>query len=280
MIKLQRNRTASAIPAAFKGVGLSKKATALLDLYYAAQLSGSSMAFNSSAWKPAKGALKKESRGKCAYCEASTETVAHGDVEHFRPKSIYWWLAFCYDNYLFACQLCNQTYKGDNFPIFNVLAAGPVLPAAKPTGADLEALAKQLTLDAQALSDADILALWAPEEAHLVNPYFEDPAPLFAYEVDVANEEIWIRSTGTDRADRAIDAAQKFLGLNRETLRRDRFMPYSEMLVFKEVLIEPALRPPTRRLVDRQIVDMQRQDRPFCGMLRWFAASWGLPGPA
>ena len=237
------------------------------------------MKFDSGIWKPAKGALKKESGGKCAYCEASTETVAHGDVEHFRPKSIYWWLAFCYDNYLFACQLCNQTFKGDNFPVSGPVAVSPVLPAAKPAGAALDALVVQLTLDSEALTDDHFVALWSAESAHLINPYFEDPAPLFAYEVDVANEEIWLRSTGSDRADRAVEASERFLGLNRETLRRDRFAAYAELLVLKQVLDEPTLRQPTRRLVERHIVNMQKMRRPFAGLVRWFAAQAGLPGP-
>ena len=44
--------------------------------------------------------------------------VAYGDVEHFRPKSKYWWLAYCYENYLYSCQMCNQRYKKAEFPIF------------------------------------------------------------------------------------------------------------------------------------------------------------------
>ena len=43
-------------------------------------------------WKHAKSHLKAEARGKCAYCESATATVAYGDAEHFRPKSVYWWL--------------------------------------------------------------------------------------------------------------------------------------------------------------------------------------------
>lgn len=279
MIKLQRNRSATAIPASFRGAKLRQKALALIDLYYAAQSNGGKWAFKSSTWKPAKGAMKRESHSKCAYCEASTETVAHGDVEHFRPKSIYWWLAFCFDNYLFACQLCNQTYKGDNFPLVGVAATAPQLPAVKPVGPGLDALISQLTLEAETLQDNHLVALWAPEDADLVNPYFEDPAPLFSYEVDPANEEIWIRSAGGDRADRAVAAAEAYLGLNRETLRRDRFAAYAPFMVFRDVLGDPRLQDATRRQVERQMRDMQRAQRPFSGMQRWFAAQWGLPGP-
>jgi len=280
VIKLTRSRAKTSIPTSFKGANLAKKAKALIALYYDARTKGTSIDFSSAPWKPAKDALKKETGGKCAYCEASTETVAHGDVEHFRPKSIYWWLAFCYDNYLFACQLCNQTYKGNNFPVFGPRVLAPEMPDTAPIDQELDALAASLTLDAQVLSDAHLVALWSPEDAYLVNPYFEDPSLLFGYEVDIANEEIWIRSAGGGRADRAVDAAERFLGLNRETLRRDRFTAYAELLVLRAVIQEPSLQDQTRMLVEQHIAGLQKQRHPFSGMLRWFAVNLGLPGPA
>ena len=38
-------------------------------------------------WRSAKTHLKEEIRGKCAYWESATSTVAYGDVAHFRPNS-------------------------------------------------------------------------------------------------------------------------------------------------------------------------------------------------
>ena len=72
---------------------------------------------DSGVWRRAKAHLKAETHGKCAYCESSTSTVAYGDVEHFRPKSVYWWLAYCYDNFSYSCQLCNQLYKKATFRV-------------------------------------------------------------------------------------------------------------------------------------------------------------------
>ncbi len=54
---------------------------------------------------------------KCAYCE-SQEQLKRNDVEHFRPASKYWWLAFTWENLLFSCRNCNQSpYKLDKFPL-------------------------------------------------------------------------------------------------------------------------------------------------------------------
>lgn len=52
---------------------------------------------------------------KCAYCESYVE---QGQVEHFRPKDQYYWLAFSWDNLLIACPTCNRN-KSTSFPISN-----------------------------------------------------------------------------------------------------------------------------------------------------------------
>lgn len=50
---------------------------------------------------------------KCAFCEQKVEQY---HIEHFRPKQIYYWLAYSWDNLLLACHYCNN-YKGINFDI-------------------------------------------------------------------------------------------------------------------------------------------------------------------
>jgi len=50
---------------------------------------------------------------KCAYCEQRVEGY---HVEHYRPKSIYYWLAFSWDNLLLCCSTCNS-HKLDNFEV-------------------------------------------------------------------------------------------------------------------------------------------------------------------
>lgn len=54
---------------------------------------------------------------KCAYCEKKV-LDAEISIEHYRPKSIYYWLSYSWDNLLFCCQTCNQN-KGNNFDIKN-----------------------------------------------------------------------------------------------------------------------------------------------------------------
>lgn len=52
----------------------------------------------------------------CAYCQCSIKRD-RGDVEHFRPFSIYWWLAYDFTNYLLSCKTCNQDRKSGLFPL-------------------------------------------------------------------------------------------------------------------------------------------------------------------
>jgi len=278
MIRLTRRRTANSVPTAFRGAKLRAKSRKLIEAFYRARATGTKMAFASAEWKPAKNALKKDTAGKCAYCEAPTDVVAHGDVEHFRPKSVYWWLAYCFDNYLFSCQICNQTHKGDKFPISGAVTLLDDLPDALPTDAALELLIESLSLDGSMLDDNHFIQLWLNEDADLPNPYFEDPSAYFTYEVDDANREIWIRSAGGARADRAMAAAETCLGINREALRRERHHNYRVLAVLNG-LIKTNLDATARQKATTEVQDLQRHSEPFAGMRRWFAAELGLPGP-
>jgi len=73
--------------------------------------------------------LESIQKNKCCYCETKS-TRSNSDVEHFRPKAAYsssfkgnslypgyFWLAYDWDNVFLACQVCNQIFKNDFFPI-------------------------------------------------------------------------------------------------------------------------------------------------------------------
>lgn len=77
-----------------------------------------------------KRALLAAQHDKCAFCESKITHISYGDVEHFRPKAGYrqnnsealstpgyYWLAYEWDNLLLSCQLCNQRYKKNLFPL-------------------------------------------------------------------------------------------------------------------------------------------------------------------
>lgn len=62
--------------------------------------------------------LLEDQHYKCAYCECHI-TKEYNDVEHYRPKAKYYWLGYEWNNLLYACDLCNRTYKKDFFPLKN-----------------------------------------------------------------------------------------------------------------------------------------------------------------
>jgi uncharacterized protein (TIGR02646 family) len=70
--------------------------------------------------------------GKCCYCESYVRHISPGTIDHYRPKAAsqqrtgdplirpgYYWLAYDWENLLFLCQTCNQTYKRNLFPLLD-----------------------------------------------------------------------------------------------------------------------------------------------------------------
>jgi hypothetical protein len=280
MTKLERLRTAAAIPPSFRGSGRIARSLELIQGRV-----GGTLEFKSTVWKAAKPQLKLETGGKCAYCESPTDTVAHGDVEHYRPKSKYWWLAYCYDNYVYACQICNQVHKGDEFPIHATSGAwtGPALPEPATPEA-LATLAAMLTPDAVDLTAghalADFLVAAGIEKAGLVDPYVTDPDPLFKWVADDVLKVVEVApASNLVAAKRAFEGAEASYGLNREELKRTRWKTYTDFVVLKDSLtafeaagIEPALR---QRIRD-QIRAMTLVDAPYAGMVRYFVKEFQL----
>ncbi len=132
--------------------------------------------------------------GKCAYCESRLTQVSAMSVESFRPKSgakgltsssyaptHYWWLAYAWENMLMACEICNQKYKRDFFPVEDEGKRAPI-------GATGEELIK--------------------ENALLIDPAFDNPAEHLAFE-----ESGMIRPL-TTKGKVTVD----IIGLNREEL--------------------------------------------------------------
>ncbi|MGH9276972.1 MAG: hypothetical protein ACRD12_02525 [Acidimicrobiales bacterium] len=63
-----------------------------------------------------RGVLRATCGHSCAYCLDLIGRTGE-DVEHYRPKDKYWWLAYSLDNYLSSCRRCNSSRKIDAFPL-------------------------------------------------------------------------------------------------------------------------------------------------------------------
>lgn len=272
MIPLTRDRRTEAIPPAFRGPKKLAKDRQAMELWrQSLQNQGAKIEWDTAYWKAAKKQLKAESHQKCAYCEANAAVVAHGDVEHYRPKSVYWWLAYTYDNYLYACQICNQSYKGDHFPIGGAQWTGPALDAGT-SDAEIAALQGQISPDP--LTDApgngigEYIAQHHAESAYLLNPYFDDPSVYLAYEVDDNRKEVTIVPAAQAYAPH-VRAAEENSGLNRLELKQFRYQIYTKFRTFKRSMafIDD---PDMQAEIQAQIQEMMAPDYLFAGMNRFF----------
>ena len=127
MIRIHRPADA---PAVLKGKG--KKHAAEMCARYEADPTADDLDPKSAiyAHESVKNALLQIQHGKCAFCECKVTHQQYGDVEHFRPKKGYkqkdgdplerpgyYWLAYEWTNLLISCQICNQKFKKNLFPL-------------------------------------------------------------------------------------------------------------------------------------------------------------------
>jgi len=272
MIELTRLRTQAAIKSKYRGAEKIAKDLEVLRAYRDV-LKGvtTKIEFDSKFWTAAKQQLKRETKGKCAYCEGNTEVVAHGDVEHYRPKSVYWWLAYTYDNYLYACQICNQKYKSDNFPTQPQLMMAPNVDV-NSTDAELIQLAGKISPDPfdilQNFTLAQFEADHLLEDAHLINPYHDDPTKYFAYEADDVIEEVKVIAAQPQFA-KNVKAAEDYYGINRLELKQFRYSVFDSFRYCKRSVRElpdGSLKNDAKKLIKKMLSDKFL----FAGMNRYF----------
>ena len=288
MIQLSRDREQHQIegkkkyliPGGLRGHHLRNKCRKLLE-HKRSEGGFHSKDFKSTYWKPAKEQLKAETHDKCAYCEAPTKVVAHGDVEHYRPKSEYWWLAYCYDNYLFSCQICNQVYKGNEFPIEGPRLQEPPIHGGS-TDAMLEDWQTRLCPDpvkaAEGYTHAQYLADHKAERPWLLNPYLDQPEKHLAWKADDVKEEVWLVPVdGDDFSARAVKAMEDFYGLNREELRQLRYIWFEAMEVVADAIQSSSASAAKVAKRKTKLKRFLQADCQFAGMTRYFVSEvWNL----
>jgi len=73
-------------------------------------------------------ALMQSHDGRCAYCESQIDHISPKHISHFRPvwgaiegsnlnRQAYYSLAYEQTNLVYACETCNEVYKGSQFPV-------------------------------------------------------------------------------------------------------------------------------------------------------------------
>lgn len=157
-----------------------------------------------------KTALRNLQHGICCYCESYYESTTFGDVEHYRPKGYfqqhkgdkqnrpgYYWLAYKWDNLMYACEKCNRIYKKNYFP--------------------LKDPSKRFDKDLRNISQ---------EEPLLINPY-EEKNP----ERHLTFDENRIKPL-TDEGKASIE----YYGLDREELDESRLQIYNPIMTLAKLL--------------------------------------------
>lgn len=192
----------------------NKGKTEQLALYNEYEQGAQKFEFKSSiyAHEKVKAALIIMQHDKCCFCESKVTHIGYGDVEHYRPKGGYkqdnseplqplgyYWLAYTWDNLLFSCQLCNQQYKKNLFPLLNP--------------------------ENRARNHHDDIAL---EEPLLINPSIMNPQEHIGF-----REEIPYPLDGSIYGKTTISA----LGLDREELNEARRTKLEEIKILFKLLI-------------------------------------------
>lgn len=236
--------------------------------------------FDSKIWKKAKTQLLVESSDKCAYCEAPTAAVAYGDVEHYRPKSIYWWLAYSMENYLVSCALCNQKFKKDKFPIDGPKWKAPRV-TKNTTDARLAELATTIMPDPLALPEVRRYESdHAAEAPLLINPYIDNPENIFAWRPDNILEEVEvIPNATTPGSARLVDKAEKIYGMNRLELKKLRYITFASYRIHRNASVRQDVPVDIRNENATMVIRMMDGNRPFAGMIRHFESIGGPPPP-
>jgi len=199
--------------------------------------------------KEVKDSLKVLQDYKCCFCEAKIGHTSHGDVEHFRPKTGwvqdneklnkpgYYWLAYDWDNLFLSCELCNQRYKKNFFPL---------LPASF-----------------RAVSHTDD---YKTEQPVFIHPVNDNPEDFILF-----NEEIPIAVNENTRGKATIAK----LGLDRDLLNEHRRKTFNKMKDIYDLAkgypdILPELKRNAKAIIEGYYNDSQLDSTEYASMLRCF----------
>lgn len=153
--------------------------------------------------RPIKEDLKNLYHNKCGFCEVKlteNDTPQKFTVEHFRPKSIYWWLGNEWTNLFPTCKKCNDN-KEDDFD----LRYGKKFRVTEPTLTSVGTLDRNKCL----ASEYEFIN----EQAYFLHPEIDKPEHFFEF---LPNGRIKVKVNDAlsdwdkSRAQKMID---KFLGV-------------------------------------------------------------------
>ena len=205
--------------------------------------------------KEVKSRLIELQHGKCFLCESKLLHIGYGDVEHFRPKGGwvqdnelmnepgYYWLAYDWSNLFLSCQICNQQFKKNLFPLQT--------PASRA-----------------ASHHSDI----KNEDPYFIHMADEDPEAFITF-----NEEVPKAVDGSIRGKITIDR----LGLARELLNEERRKTLQKVKDIYRLAkgypdTNPVLKQEAKEVVTKYYNEAQKDDTEYASMLRSFFRKYNL----
>ena len=185
----------------------------------------------SNCYKKSKEELEIQFHNKCAYCETVIKkSNTYTTIDHYRPKSTYYWLVSEWSNLLLSCQICNTT-KSSKFPLIADNKKNKFPPLLN---GNLNV--KKCKADNSVLID---------ERPYILHPKIDEPKKYFDFKID--KNYAGIEIIGTD-SEGSKDLKQKYIGkgqatieicdLNRPELKTDRYKKVIREIVksFEKIL--------------------------------------------
>ena len=152
------------------------------------------------------------------------------------------------------------------------------LPKAMPsTALAIDKILVKLSPDPAAIDDKAARQLFGAEDADLPYPYLDDAEKLFAWKANDATKEVRLVARGkSERALRAVKAAEETLGLNRTELLRLRWLAYHDLetrvLLFQNGNFDAAF----QKKMLAELKATADAEHAFAAMKRYFLRKWGL----
>lgn len=193
-----------------------------------------------------KKALMKAQHGKCFLCESRVNHISYGDIEHFRPKGGscqtkkekikrpgYYWLAYEWSNLFFSCQICNQRYKKNIFPLEDA--------------------------EDRAISHINDLG---KEKPLFINPEIENPEKFISFRGITP-----YAMDGNRKGELTIENA----GLNREEINENRlelYQPIKKLYLLANGMPETPFKEEARELLAKQLAECQSNKHQYSAMFK------------
>lgn len=202
--------------------------------------------------KTVKEALITAQHDKCFLCESKISAIEYGDVEHFRPKKAYqqnadddlnypgyYWLAYDWENLFLSCQICNQQFKKNLFPL--------ELPEER--------------------KDISHHYSWRNEKTLFINPANENPEIFISFRVDEIIGVVPFAINNNPKGKTTI----KGTGIDRLSLCEKRMSFLKPLLTIYKLATKNHPQPESdeaKELLQLAIEDLTKDSAEFAGMFR------------